>query len=163
MKGFLRSAAAGALLFSVAARAADSLGSVFETGLRIANPSRDARADYEVNLKSPELGRAWLSVSYTDADPGDNLGQLGRSVDVKVPGLSYDPVNHEIVYKRNDGSSVVCADDVRKSLWLGIAYRDTGRCAIRLDNSILRLDDGFYLRSERGVRLSLQVEGGKGN
>ncbi|HWU42721.1 MAG TPA: hypothetical protein VN132_04755, partial [Bdellovibrio sp.] len=91
--------------------------------------SNRVHVEFRANTESPELGRAWLTASYSQTALSDADTVPPKAEKILVPGLSYSAANKQILYKKTDGTSVVCADNVTDAIFTS-GYRITGHCVI---------------------------------
>ncbi len=117
---------------------------------------RALKVEFKANTENPELGRAWLFAYYDQPILMDADGPIPASSDIMVPGLSYVASTKQIIYKKADGSSVVCADNVATGIFQA-NYRETGKCNITLSKTIVSQDNGFVVKKLPGIKITLSV------
>lgn len=133
---FVRSSAwplAAALGLAVFAAQADT-SPIFTAPLGPGEASKTRR--FAIN---PELGRAWVEIDIWHAN--SDSGETHR---VAVPGLSYRPDSHQIVFDV-DGSTVTCAFVRQAGSWIFRHRRiePTGDCQLLTHYVRSPMDDGF--------------------
>lgn len=131
---------------------------VFVQNFEFYNPSDDVEVDYFVNRESPELGRAWLRVSYTHGLDHDGSNFAPRSIDVPVSGLAYDALTSEIIYSSTEGIRTVCATQVPKSSWSFLNYKATGKCRPKIHNQFENIDNGLTSHEKLVAHLTFEVD-----
>lgn len=113
---------------------------------------------FEVN---PENGRAGIRLEYTYPAARAGLDYSDREPAPRIavlPGLTYNPASHTVVYK--DGArSVTCATETtrRNLLWKIPYMKPTGACVVASRLTGHTLDDGWNIDRFRTVDTYFQV------
>ena len=114
---------------------------------------------FEVN---EETNRARVVVDYTYPDqliydPDDDTRGPDPSI-VQIPGLTYDPVAHAVVYESNGVRDVCATVDVHGGLFgHHIKVKNTGVCTVSAVVANHVLDDGWSLHRFRAIDTYLEV------
>lgn len=118
---------------------------------------RSLKLKYDVNLDRPELKRAWLKAYYEEPFLLNSDGPLPRPQKLPVPGLSYDPKNHEIVYSGDAAGPVVCATGLQSGFFRGLTYHETGKCLLDLSKGVIDNDDGLKVKRQHVIKVHLFI------
>ena len=110
---------------------------------------------YEVKR---DLGRAWINLKFWQSPISEDDNNEWSEPAV-VPGLSYSPESRSIVFKQDDGTTVVCATLVRhKFIFSWTSIDATGNCGVTRSEEVAKvIDDGTvpyevtYLNTYFGV------------
>jgi hypothetical protein len=112
---------------------------------------------------NPERTRARLVVDYTYPDemiylPNDDAKGPMPTV-VQLPGLTYDAINHEVVYVAS-GQRTVCATVAEKNGLLGhrIQVKNTGACTVSAVTANHAVDDGWTVHRISALDVYLNVD-----
>jgi hypothetical protein len=157
-------AIAGVLSAAGSARAVEQMdGAAAAVDLKIADDARDGDRrfsgfDYAT---SDRFHRAWLVLHYqspVQCQGSDGPCDPDAAVDVKVPGLSYDPAAKQVVYQPEGAEPVVCAR-ARGGGFLkaGGSLAATGNCTYRVVTVDRLFDDGFAGRKDRREEVHFAV------
>lgn len=93
---------------------------------------------FEVNK---ELGRAWVSATFSDHDPDS----LPCASNFKVPGLSYSKELNSVVYVK-DGVTTVCSKMVTKGKGIfKLEKFEDVNCTLKIELTERLHDDGFNI------------------
>jgi hypothetical protein len=105
-------------------------------------------AQYQV---SAELGRAWMELTFLVSNRNNESSKSPFSpfyMRAKVPGLSYDVANSQIVFAGAKGTVVCATTSVKHSFWgTKLLINPTGKCATRTEYAAHQEDDGFEMRT----------------
>lgn len=136
------------------------LALIFGSGLARATPivvmeapvNGDERvaATFDVDKK---LGRAWIDIELTDSrfETSIPIGTVLKKVD----GLYYDSGLKQVLYRQGD-HPIVCAQETS---FLGIAaMKTTGNCPLLVSSEERTVDDGFHLRKQTFVKVTLDPQ-----
>ncbi len=159
-------AASAALLTAVGtAGAVERAGRAGSVDLKIAGdvtngPGIFSGIDYAT---SERFGRAWLVLHYKyqgSCPEVDGMCELDAPVNVRVPGLGYDPAAKQVVYQEPGAEPVVCASVHHHGFPLFSDSLDaTGACTYRLEKVDRVVDDGFSGRTDRREEIHFAVRG----
>lgn len=114
---------------------------------------------FEVN---PETRRARVVVDYTYPDElmyernDDNRGP--RPTIAQIPGLKYDVVDQEVVYRAN-GKTSVCAnvEDHKGIFGRHLRVKSTGVCTVEAEDVKHAKDDGWAIRRFKAIDTYFEV------
>lgn len=103
---------------------------------------------------NPELGRAWVEVTFDPPSPEDRPDV----VRVQVPGLSYDADSGAIVFRKGD-AIVECARVEPRGIgpFKRHAIAPTGRCELTHRYVQAPMDDGFVIENVRRFEVHLKT------
>jgi hypothetical protein len=114
------------------------------------NPTVTAR--FEVNK---DLGRAWVYVNVDASDADSSLHD--DEYKQKIEGLTYDVATKTVLLER-DGRLIECAKWKRAGVFgLASGIYETG-CTFKHRFVTRDIDDGFYIRKEKRVIVSLKIK-----
>lgn len=114
---------------------------------------------FEVN---EETNRARIVVDYTYPDqliygPDDDTRGPYPTI-VQIPGLTYDPSSHAVVYESNGVRNVCATVDVHDGLFgRHIKVKNTGACTVSTVVADHVADDGWSLHHIRAIDTYLKV------
>ncbi len=107
-------------------------------------------ATFEVDSK---LGRAWIDIELTDSRFEASISD--GTVMKKVEGLYYDSGLKQVLYRQGD-HPIVCAQG---TTFLGtIVMKTTGKCPLLVSSEERTVDDGFHLRKQNFVKVTLDPQ-----
>lgn len=145
-----------AALFQISTASAH--GAAFEKDIPDQSSTRrHLKVEFKANTENPELARAWLFAYYDQTTMSEKDGSFPQSTEIVVPGLSYSATNKQIVYKKADGSSVVCVDKVDGDHLTKASYHETGKCSIDLSKTTINQDNGFHIKNSPAVKISFNI------
>ncbi|MGZ3773413.1 MAG: hypothetical protein ACXVCY_02955 [Pseudobdellovibrionaceae bacterium] len=120
-------------------------------------PDCPMKVKFKVNTENPELNRAWLVAYYDKRSMQESDGPVPKAMDIMVPGLSYSPESKQIVFKKADGSKVICADNVSGGSLYSVDYTETGKCTINISKTKISQDNGFSIKKIDGAKITLNL------
>ena len=135
---------------------------------RLPNHMEDASASasFQYNGENPELGRAWIELSFYEPSPAGDMPGETRVVRKTVTGLKYDPETAQIIYQESGGAPVVCAK-VEKTDFLIFHYQHlngTGNCHLAVEKIPAssraletKQDDGYFVKLSPVAKVTLSV------
>jgi len=128
------------------------------TGAELIEPVSMEDFYFEVNK---ETTRARVVIEYTYPDAADyrSDGDPGPQPTLaQLPGLTYDPSAHAVVYD-GDGRKTVCAIvQERKGLWgRHFSIRNTGSCVVTATVAVDAQDDGWSVHRFRAIDAYFEV------
>lgn len=111
------------------------------------------RTQFNVNKS---MNRAWVEITMANDSFGDTY-YVDKNV--KVPGLSYDPMINGVVYQNGD-EKILCGTfyNAPWTIDLGMSFAATGRCEIVDAIKSTSIDDGFYVRKVDQIVVELIIE-----
>jgi hypothetical protein len=115
----------------------------------------DANAHFEINK---ELNRAWVNVVLSEwGGGGDSVSY--EEYRVKIEGLSYDPLEKQIILERN-GERIICGKIYNRRFVIdqGRSIKLTNRCKFEAKFMVDKVDDGFEIKDVDMVRVYMTVE-----
>ena len=104
--------------------------------------TQEVSAGFAVNR---ELGRAWIDVTLTTNDIGDEAPDQ-TVIEKKVDGLYYDPARKQVLFRTSSSELIVCAEDA-SFLWTTY-LKTTGQCQLSSHTEERKVDDGFNVREQ---------------
>lgn len=147
---------AGASLLAVAlgsaslpAAASSGTVQIFET-----HPHPTIQRKTSTFAINPELGRAWVEVTFDAPSPEDRH----EVVRVRVPGLSYDAGSRAIVFRAKDRTVECARVELRgRGPFKRHAIQPTGQCELTHRYVDVPLDDGFEIETVRRFEVLLKT------
>lgn len=93
-----------------------------------------------------ELGRAWVTINFTVAGPGDDVRT--REARALVEGLRFDTTTNKVVWDI-EGRQVECATVVQRRVIVRYnAIYPTGNCVFSKGSRKVQVDDGYHVRTQ---------------
>lgn len=142
-------------LLSVSAPAALALERSSNTATLAKLPSHMEvhQRSYGIN---PELGRAWIEVSYGFSMFDESPMHQKR---IAVEGLSYDAERQAVIY-RQANNEAVCATARERGFgpFKSTYMHPTGACDLSLERVTVTQDDGFHVREVPKLAIQMAVQ-----